>query len=810
MLSINWKIYNELDPKKKDVKWGDLCIQILRRDWRRLIASNRALGDRSALYSVEELPDIKNSFDDEDFKKNTKFQSLPILEPIINSVVEGIIRNPPKAELKALDPTAIVAKKQDIELIKHRPILEKDRSELHSRVGLPPYKLGKENFEGNVEEFDKLGFDSTDSEDVNFYENNLQKLNAEIAGQSVLDAVFKNSRFDKDIIRRLVKDVFAFKAISLQKYIDQITGEIKDKYIDPQNAYGIFGKTNDGKDDICRGWQDSVTVMQWLELVGDQFNFERDWRFLLWGINYCNVRQFTGFIRNGTPFDCCGNAGWMGEMGLQDITTSNLVDWSMAYTYKVYVGYIEWRSPEATSTFLTNKNNNAFVEEIPHDILLDERQIRDGYQKESRYQMPWYSSYFIATTSVSQWVWGFGKVYFQNTYGANDEYSNGTLCYYQEEGLSAVEISRPYMQMANTTFYRMLWVIYKAKPDPDEFVYDELLQLANITQRQFPQGGTAGNQAPGLANILTDIIKQQRAKHVRLRTYPRIDGRPVQQIHPIEQKGRGGLDPLAISMQAVCQWAEAQIAQKIGLNPMRLGQNPPPRESNKSENETVQFSMQTTGYIYRMIQYVKEHSAIACLNYAQDIIKYKDSLPYKWLRNIVGVESFEDLSTLDKFANHRCGLFIDDYNADVDKTEVKQAATMALQQKEISWDQWFTITQTSDYKRASKLLGRYKEKAIKQAQDFEMQKMQQADAFAEKVFQREMQKMAFDRETKYHVAEIDAQSFIASAQTNSQGRINTQQLKDAASIQHQIIKNDGEVTKEKVKGDLENQKPLGS
>ena len=210
--------------------------------------------------------------------------------------------------MKALDPSAVAEKKKDLNLLANRSIIENDRSDLHAQIGLPPYKLGAENFSGNVGEFDKLGFDSDDQEDVTFYEANLQKLNWEIAGQSVIDAIFKNSRFDKEIIRKLVKDVLATKTICVQKYVDRITGEIKDRYFDPQNAYGIFGQTNDGTDDVCRGWQDSVTVMQWLQMVGDEFDFERDWKYLLWGINYCNVRKFTGFVRNGVPFDCCGDA----------------------------------------------------------------------------------------------------------------------------------------------------------------------------------------------------------------------------------------------------------------------------------------------------------------------------------------------------------------------------------------------------------------------------------------------------------------------------------------------------------------------
>lgn len=808
MTGTSYPVYSELDPSKKTPEWANFVITLLRRDWRRLKNVERALHSRATLYSVNEITEIKESFDDEEFKKNTKFTPLPILEPMINAVVEEITRNPPRAELKALDPTAVIEKKQDVSLLKYRSILEQDRTELHSRVGLPDYKLGYDNFNGNVEEFDQLGLDSDDPEDVSFYEANLQKLNAEIAGQAVMDAVFRNSRFDKEMIRRLTKDVFALKTVTGQKYVNKITGEIRDRYLDPQNCYGIFGKTNDGKDDVCRGWQDSVTVMQWLEMVGDEFNFEKDWKFLLWGINYCNTQQFTGFIRNGAPFDCCGDSSWMKNMGLSDITESNLIDWSMAYTYKVYVGYIEWRSPEADSTFITSKVNKSFVQQVPYSTLLTKKQISEGYEKESKYRIPWYSSYFIATTSVSQWIWGFGKVYMQTTYGANDEYSNGTLYYYQEEGLSAVEIAQQYLHIANFTFYRMLWVIYKAKPDPDEFVFDELLQLAGAVQRQFPQDGTGGVKAPGLEGWLTTIIKQQRAKHVRLRTYPRVDGRAVQQIHPIEQKGRGGLDPIAVSMQAVCQWAEANIASKIGINPLRMGGNPQSRESKDSEDATVQYSMSTTGYIYRMLQYLKEHSAVASLNYAQDIIRFKASMPYKWLLNIIGSENIKNLSVLDKFSYHRFALFIDDYNTEVDRKEVKEAATIALSQKEISWDQWFAITQTQDYRKASKLLGRYKEKAAKQQQEYELEKLRTADQYAQKAHERKMKEMEFDRGTRWGQSNIESNAFIASAQINKEAKINTQELKDANAAAHQKNKSQNDLMEAKQKNDAEQQAPI--
>src|ERR1051326_2882758 len=179
MIGITYDIYRELDPKKKTPTWANSIVTSYRRYCRRLKNVQIAWADRATMFSVNPLPNVKESFDDEDFKKSVSFQALPILEPMVNAVVEDITRTPPKAELKALDPTALDLKKKDIELLKNRAIIENDRSELQSRVVLPNYKLPYDKFNGNVEQFDKMGFDAQDEGDVSFYEQNLQRLRFE-------------------------------------------------------------------------------------------------------------------------------------------------------------------------------------------------------------------------------------------------------------------------------------------------------------------------------------------------------------------------------------------------------------------------------------------------------------------------------------------------------------------------------------------------------------------------------------------------------------------------------------------------------
>ena len=807
MIGTSSQVYTEVDPSKKDAVWANKVIELNRMNWRRLVNVARGMEDRNILYSNQPLTEVRDSFQDEEFKKNVQFYPLPIMEALVNAVVEEISQRPPRTEIKATDPSSISEKERDVQLLKNRRILEKDISIYRQQVGEPPYKMPYDNFNGNVKEFDNMGLNENDPEDINFYVENFQKLQFEIAGQSVLDNVLKYNKFDESTTRKIVKDIFAFKAICTQVYVDKLTGEMKTSYIDPVICRGVFGDTNDGKNDVCRGFEDSKTVMEWLQLVGNEFDWYKDWRYLLWGINYCNGTKFTGFIREGVTYDCCFNGGWLTEMGLEGVE-QNMLDWSQAYTYKVYAGYMEWKTIDATATYLRSRTKENYAEPVPYYFELKKKKEIKEYYKESFYQQQWYSSYFMATSSLTQWIYGYQKVYLQQLEGANDEYSNGTLCYYQEEGKSAVEIAKPYLQPAHFAFYHMLWVIYKSTPDKEEYLLDELVTLAKGLKREFPQlAGT--NNAPSLDSILDQVLQYQRKSHIRIRVFPEIEGRKIPQLPPEGRKpGSGGIDPIAVAMQAVTQWAEMQIGIKIGINPMRLGANPPSRESTESEINTVQYSFNTTGYIYRMVQYLKEHIAIACLNYAQDIIKYKESLPYKWLINLIGVESFEYLKVLGKFAAHRLGIFIWDYNRTIEKEKIMQAANIALAKGTLRHDEWFILNMTDDPKKANALLSRMMRVREKKEKQFQMQQMQMQDQINERQYQREKDLIMTKGQIDLQKAELEMRGYIGAAQINAENKLNVKELQVASEEPKIQAKADAQKQVNQNKVNLDQQRPL--
>lgn len=790
----------------KDAVFGDRSITIIRRDWVPLVNQTRCRENKRYLDSMQSMGHIRDMFKDKKFKDKLRFDPLGIWEPFKNTLIEDILKNPPRAELKATDPAAITDRKKDISLLKNRKIIEGDISKYQQQIGLPGYKYDYDKFKGNVEEFDNKGLNENDPEDLTFYEENLQRLNYEIAGQSVINNVLKLCRFDQDIAMKTVRDILAVKALCIQIYVDKITGELKTKYLYPETFYGIFGDSGDGRNDIASGWNDNISINEFMQLAGDDFDWDRDWRKLLWAINYCGNRKYTGFIRNNTPYDCCGREDWMREGGLGGVTQSNLMEWTMAFNYQINVGYCEWKVMEATSTYITHPDRPGYAfQSIPYSVQLSEKQVLDGYQKESKYQQQTYGSYFISTTSVSQWIFGFGKVYFQQLEGANDEYSSGTLKYYLMEGRSAVELASPYIEMVNKCFYKVIWCIDKAKPESRNYVYEEILQVAKGMQRLYPQ--TANNKAPKLDTIIKDTIQYMEDNLVNIRAYPQVEGRPLLQLPALDGR-RNGVDPITVALQSLFTWGVQLVSQAIGVNPMRTGANPPERESGKTEMNTIEFSINATSYIYRMQQNVKDKTATTILNLTQEIIRYKDSIPYKWLLTIMGNETFNGLFLLDAYAAHRMGLFVRDYNATAEKQRINQAADMALQKGELEFDQWFAVTQVEDYKMAAKMLALYKRKKEKRERQQKLQELKiQSDMQKEK-FQQDMAIIKAKNDGAFAVASKETEGLKYSADAAAQSKIEVKRMTNEAEPGKQAAKSTGNQEIAEKKEQLKEQAPF--
>ncbi|MEO7048936.1 MAG: hypothetical protein ABI091_26775 [Ferruginibacter sp.] len=803
-------ILKDVNPNNRDAEWYNKYITILRMQWRSLYDPIRVRKNKQIIMSEQSMEKIIDSFKDKAFKENTNFVPLGIWNRIVNIIVEEITKAPPKCEIRATDNAALSDKKFDIRLLTQKHILENDINSNAQKIGDPAEFIGGDKFKGNIEEFFRLQLDPNNPEDISFYENSdFPRLKYEIAGQNLINSIMKSNRFDEDTIRKFVIDILAVLGICMQTYVDELTGEIKYRYIFPEEAYGIFGDSEDGSDDICKGVQRASTIRDWLGMVGNTFDWDKDWRQLLSAINYFYGRKYTGFIRYNKNYDCYGNDDWCKNGGCENAEKSELLGWNEAYLFKVYTGYIEWNTCDATATYLSKIDTGEIVPgQIDYETNINKTETTE-YAKESFYQEQMYKGYFLATSFSSQFIYNFGKVYYQRLEGSFDEVSKGTLMFYRHEGKSGAEISETYVHLANLTYYRMVWIMWHAKPQKEQYFLPELLKLAKGFQRLYPQ--QTNGVTPTIDTILNQIIAYKRENFVDIRDFPEIDGKPVNML-PSTEGAKGGVDNLAESMLSIEGWCENQIAQKIGLNDIRLGQQENDRQTYRSGVAETQSSLNSTGYIYRIIQYTKQHIATMTCNYAQDIVRFKDSIPYRYLQKLLGDEDFGNLKLLGDFAQHRYGIFVNDYNAAMEKQRLMAAADKALDSGDgrggISIDQWGILMMQEDYKKGLRLLSYYNYKAKKVSRQQQVQDMQMQQKGAMQLEQAKQQTVQMQVQGAITKEQVAADGYKYAADVAAKSKMDVKQAQIGGETQKIQEKTDAEKQVAENKATIELEKSL--
>ncbi len=737
------------------------------------------------------------------------------MENIKNALVEEITKNPPKMELKANDASALSDKEYDIRLLTMKAQQEAFVNSINKKVGDPQEVIGNEKFRTNIEEFYRMNLDPNDPEDVNFYEqNDFPKLKYEIAGQKLIDIILDQNRFDEDTVEDFVIDILADKVICMEIYVDKITGAIKYDYIYPETFFGILGQKSDGSDDICKGYERPVSINEFLEKVGNQFDWDRDWQKLLWAINYRNGFTYTGFRRNNMVYDVqSGNPTLATAMGIQN-TAPNYLEWTLAYTYEIYLGKIEFKIPNVTDSFLKRRGSKDIIRNVSYGYQLTEMEQTEGYEVESWYQQQMYESCYIATSAISQWIFNWGKSTYMELYGANDEYAAGSMWYYRKRGKSAVELAIPYIQICNDAFYKMVWAVYEAHPDWEVYQVEELTELAKVMYSKVGQLGQNIAKNPAqMQTQLTEVIKYFRNNLVKLKTIPRVDGKPMVGMNNTPVQEKRGLDPIAIAMQSVCMWAENQLKQKLGFNDLRWDGNiDNPRQGLKQGQMETEQSMNNTGYIFRMIEYMKQRICTSTLTKAQDIVKFKDTLPYNWIKNLLGVEDFENLKLLDKFAAHRYAIMFQNYNALLEKKTFMDLVYKSMDTGDgrggISIIEAGMLLSTEDYKLGLRKLAYFKYKAdkIKRKQELELLKVQQQNIMEQKAADKDLENMKIHG--KLTETQMIANKDIAVAQITTKGKIDVHQMTQTNEASKQQSKADAEKQVIEKQGEVDNQKVL--
>lgn len=779
--------YLEIDPNKKDEQWANRTVTHLRTYWAHLVDPAKARDNMAIILSRYDMKNVMKMFKDPK-KMGMEFMAISVMEKIRNILIGERVKAGISVNLNAIDPTAESERKSDRQLLEHRKEIEALITVMNQKIGLPEYKIeheekisGKSPYAGNVKMFDDLGLDETSGYQMSYFFKVWFKLLHEMRAQDIVNFFVEYNEV-KENVDNWCNDIMGKKCISAQAYVNEMTGAIDNKYLAPERVKLIPGKRDDGKDAVCIGYEDSVTVSDVIKRFGNSFDWERDMMLLVNAVNYTNKREITGI--------------WDGDSWAWGRPSKTVAESDCSFNdflnFKVEIGYIEWKSFDANAWKIGVDwhGNLRYIQKPPtHDLSTDSK-----YNKEAWYNEVTYKSYYLATSSNSQKLFKCGPLYHQTVEGSEDEYSNFSIFFKKEAGPTIAEVAAPWIELAQEAFTKFRWMVRKAKPKGRAYNYESLIKVG---QKMIAEGSNKTK--------IHEVIKMFEEGVNEIFTIPEIDGQKVGGGVNPNYELPNGLDPTALSFKQIVDWCFESIKNDLGINDIREAYSPKPNDGFKLQMTSLEQSRNATNYMSEMIDSILRQFAKYNLMCVQDIIRYKDTLPYNFLKRAIGETAIKDIKELDGVALHRYGIFVNSFATHMERQRVLQETNDAWQKGEIAYEIKMLIDSIDDYRKAAYIMAFEKQRAKKE-------KQQEVQILHQNAMQQEgqrhankMEEIQLEGQLEIKARQIQGYYYYQGAIAQTQGRENVQHIKQDGKPEEISLKSQAKIEEKRAINSLEEQ-----
>ena len=760
---INLRDLQEYDPSKKTGKEGYeravKVVRYLRMCLKPVVDRKRAEKNKSYLFGVQDMSDVKKMFKEPE-KSGVNFLQCAVMEKYRNVLIAEQEDTGIQFRLQSTDPLATNEQQMDLELLQNRGWIEPMMSGLNKMVGLPPFKMSNEKdlFNGNVDEFDKMGLNPNNSQDLNYFFAYHYRLLHEMVGEEPVNYFIKYNELS-EMIPAWYNDIIAVKCCCGRAYVNEITGAIDYRYLAPENVSSIPGIRRDYKDASAIDVQQTISVGDMIKLIGNEFDFVRDMNLLLQAVNKVGGTSFTGLLDGKNLY-----------FGTNSNSMMQFADFML---FNINIGYIEWKEINASSHNVWRsaagrlgvKPVNYYEPEKPNS----------KYERDCRYYETTYKAYYINTGQYEVPLFKYGPLNYQMIAGAEDEYSNFSIFISQEYGKSAIEVAMPFIDPYEKAMKKLEYMIVRAKPPGRMWSYESMLTMAK-------------GMFPGIPveKAINNLMIRFNGMSDELYAIPTVNGNPTGGGGQMNYDLPHGLSQSVMQFRDLAQWYDGLIMDKIGISPLRAAYQPGEKDGLGLQQQSTAYSEKATAYMHRMVTRLVKNIAIRTLSYTQDIIQFgdKNTLPYKFLLQALGDSTMEELNHLKKVCFHRYNIFVEGMASQQDKREAEMMAMQALQNKEISYEQWLLIKSCASPKKAIMVLA-YEKKRLDRVRQEEQQAAAQAQsALEDKRHANKMQEITAEGQLGIQREDRRGMWLNKVAETNGQMAIEKQS--DKLSVEPQI------------------------
>lgn len=363
------------------------------------------------------------------------WEPLPLIPQKLNSAISTISKIPIEPQCVAQDGLAMKKKKEDLEFLKNKPLIEEDLQDIADQMDLGKIDLGATRHSAKKFDAAPFGLDLSDPDEENIFSQLIYSLSVETAVEKCLQQFYLLKKANQVKLLEIT-DTFKFGVCAHSAYKSAITHLPSVEYVYPGNLSMPPSKLPDYSDTTHRIEDKIITALEMFEYFGGEI---RDLDHLNEILN-----------EKGNGYCSCN--------GLNAVTDKNV--WG---TFKVSLKCIEVRSIDWVGVRVGNNRKRAKT------FTTNEREATHKIWAQNTYRFWWLVN--------TKYCFGIERLPFTHRTKGAESYQNFSTHIYRAQKKSAVELCIGENKKAQIADIKMEHSLIKSLP-PGKYIDLRFLRSA--------------------------------------------------------------------------------------------------------------------------------------------------------------------------------------------------------------------------------------------------------------------------------------------------------------------------------------------
>ncbi len=594
------------------------------------------------------------------------WERVALIPPKLNAAIGNLEKIPIEITATCLDPLAQKKKKEDLEFLRNKPMMEDVLQPLYDSMNLGKVDMGTTKYGSRPFTSLPMNLDVDDDDEFLMFANLIYNLAPESAFEVILEEWGRLKKLNQ--IRLLeIRDHYKFGTSCNRGFSNKMTGLPDAEYIYPGEMSTDGSFLPDFSDNIVRIISHTVTPMELFNYFPDEI---------------CNEKQLEEIVSGGIS----NHSGWETQ-GYCGANNRSRIDKSHWGTFKMRLEYIEVKSVD--SAMVATKNHKSGDYQY---FTEDEKKCSGKIWGQNTYCCYWLRN--------TKYFFGMDRLDYAYREKGCEAYTTFSSNIYKSQEKSAVELSIGENKKAQIADIKLQHSVIMSSP-PGKVI--DMKYIRNAIESLTEEMGQYTQK---------ELLDYAMEKNIHIIDTDGFENKQTGQYLPVRDLP-GGLKNDIEGYYRVILEANAKIDMFTNINPQLTGQAANPEGLVGLQKLLVNASLNGLFYVNVAIQaqYEKLYNLLAI--FVKQAID-KGGAPRKAIENVIGTNKVEVIDNMQDIPKHQIGIKITLGQREEERAEFKREVALMRRDGIIDAAAEYYILNTDNPKDAMLLAAMFQRKYNKE------------------------------------------------------------------------------------------------